>query len=562
MMALKVLLMRNKVETKKKLLEELRSKDEGFQTREQELAASIEEMDESTPEADRKVVEDAVEDLTKEKDDHEAAKKKLEDEIEELENKIKEQESTPPEPQAGDDQGASQNSRRKRGKDRDMETRTEFFGRTMQERSAIFANEEVKDFMQQVRSCIKEKRAIGNAGLIIPQNFLPMIKEVTEANSKLLKYTNKSDITGTARITIMGSVPEAVWTEQCGKLNELELGFNDVEMDGFKVAGFFKVCNALLEDNDVNLAQELINALGIAIAKAKDKAIVYGTGVKMPMGIVTRLAQTVKPSDHNDTEREWKDLHESNIKKIENKTGKELFKEIVRCLKMIFTDYDSGNLVWMMNRQTKLDLVVEAMDTNMNATIVSGMNDTMPVVGGKVEELKFMADGDIAFGYMTNYKAVQRKGLQLGQSEHVRFLEDQTVFKGTERFDGKPVIAEAFGLININGKTPTTSIVFAPDKANEEDVQLASLKIGSNKLFPVFSAGTYEYMVNTSNASSKIEAVAKRAGAAITIKNKETPVNNGETASFTDGENTLSITVSFAGVEKEYIVTVNKSAAA
>ena len=561
-MALKVLLMRNKAATKKKLLEELRSKDEGFQTREQELEASIEEMDESTPEADRKVVEDAVEDLTKEKDAHEAAKKKLEDEIEELENKIKEQESIPPEPQAGDDQGASQNSRSKRGKEREMETRTEFFGRTMQERSAIFANEEVKDFMQQVRSCIKEKRAIGNAGLIIPQNFLPMIKEVTEANSKLLKYTNKSDITGTARITIMGSVPEAVWTEQCGKLNELELGFNDVEMDGFKVAGFFKVCNALLEDNDVNLAQELINALGIAIAKAKDKAIVYGTGVKMPMGIVTRLAQTVKPSDHNDTEREWKDLHESNIKTITGKTGKELFKEIVRCLKMIFTDYDSGNLVWMMNRQTKLDLVVEAMDTNMNATIVSGMNDTMPVVGGKVEELKFMADGDIAFGYMTNYKAVQRKGLQLGQSEHVRFLEDQTVFKGTERFDGKPVIAEAFGLININGKTPTTSIVFAPDKANEEDVQLASLKIGSNKLFPVFSAGTYEYMVNTSNASSKIEAVAKRAGAAITIKNKETPMNNGETASFTDGENTLSITVSFAGVEKEYIVTVNKSAAA
>lgn len=561
-MALKVLLMRNKAATKKKLLEELRSKDEGFQTREQELAASIEEMDESTPEADRKVVEDAVEDLTKDKDAHEAEKKKLEDEIEELENKIKEQESTPPEPQAGDDQGASRSSRSKRGKEKDMETRTEFFGRTMQERSMIFANEEVKDFILQVRSCIKEKRAIGNDGLIIPQNFLPMIKEVTEANSKLLKYTNKSDITGTARITIMGSIPEAVWTEQCGQLNEMELGFNDVRMDGFKVAGFFKIHNSLLEDNDVNLAQELIRALGIAIAKAKDKAIIYGTGVKMPMGFVTRLAQTMKPSDYNDTEREWKDLHESNIKTITGKTGKELFKEIVRCLKMIFTDYDSGNLVWIMNRQTKLDLVVEAMDTNMNATIVSSMNDTMPVVGGKVEELNFMADGDIAFGYMTNYKAVQRKGLQLGQSEHVRFLEDQTVFKGTERFDGKPVIAEAFGLINISGKTPTTSIVFAPDKANEVDVQLASLKIGSNKLFPSFKEGTYEYMVNTSNASSKIEAVAKRAGAVVTIKNGETPVNNGESASFADGENTLSITVNFAGVEKEYIVTVNKSAAA
>ena len=73
-MALKVLLMRNKAAMKKKLLEELRSKDEGFRTREQELEASIAEMDESTPEADRKVVEDAVEDLTKEKDAHEAEK--------------------------------------------------------------------------------------------------------------------------------------------------------------------------------------------------------------------------------------------------------------------------------------------------------------------------------------------------------------------------------------------------------------------------------------------------------------------------------------------------------
>ncbi|MFQ7537315.1 MAG: hypothetical protein ACLRL6_08200 [Clostridium sp.] len=46
-MALKVLLMRNKAAMKKKLLEELRSKDEGFRTREQELEASIAEMDES-----------------------------------------------------------------------------------------------------------------------------------------------------------------------------------------------------------------------------------------------------------------------------------------------------------------------------------------------------------------------------------------------------------------------------------------------------------------------------------------------------------------------------------
>ena len=97
--------------------------------------------------------------------------------------------------------------------------------------------------------------------------------------------------------------------------------------------------------------------------------------------------------DYSATEREWKDLSTSNIIKITGKTGIELFKEITKSMKTIFTDYASNNLVWIMNQNTHLDLIVEAMGSNMNAAIVSGMNDTMPVVGGKIEELSFMADG-------------------------------------------------------------------------------------------------------------------------------------------------------------------------
>ena len=47
------------------------------------------------------------------------------------------------------------------------------------------------------------------------------------------------------------------------------------------------------------------------------------------------------------------------------------------------------------------------------------------------------------------YLLVERAGTELATSEHTRFLEDQTVFKGTARYDGKPVIAEAFALTNI-----------------------------------------------------------------------------------------------------------------
>ena len=112
-----------------------------------------------------------------------------------------------------------------------------------------------------------------------------MLNQIVYGTSKLLKYTSHDVLPGTARMVIAGEDPEGVWTEQCGTLNELTLGFTDVEMDGFKVGGFFKVCNYILEDNDADLTGRLMNALGTAIAKACDKAIVYGKGAKMPLAL-------------------------------------------------------------------------------------------------------------------------------------------------------------------------------------------------------------------------------------------------------------------------------------
>ena len=411
-----------------------------------------------------------------------------------------------------------------------------------------------------MRTCIKEKRAIAGEGLLIPQNFIPMIKQVIEKTSKLLNYVNKDILTGTGRMVIMGSIPEGIWTEQCGTLNELELGFNDVETDGFKVGGFFKVNNNIIEDNDIDLASQLIEALGIGIAKAIDKAIVYGTGIKMPLGFVTRIFQETAPENRSKNEREWKDLHQSNVIKIENKEGVKLFQQIVKCKKIIKNDYNSDNLIWIMNQSTHTDLIAEAMGCNMSAAIVSGMNNTMPVIGGEIVELNFMNDGDIAFGYMKNYKTVQRKEMKIGQSDQVKFIEEQTLFKGTARYDGKPVIAESFAIMNINGKEPSSKVLFAPDKANLEDVELTSLAIGTNTLFPTFKKEVREYMVNTNKASSKIDVKTANEKATLEIKNGDTVIKNGESATWTDGENKLTITVGYAGIESVYTVIVNKEA--
>ena len=91
------------------------------------------------------------------------------------------------------------------------------------------------------------------------------------------------------------------------------------------------------------------------------------------------------------------------------------------------------------------------------------MNNTMPVVGGNIVELKYIPDDTIVFGYFKNYTLVERADTKISQSEHVRFLEDQTVFKGTARYDGDLTIREAFAIYGI-GKAPVTT---APKFAGE-----------------------------------------------------------------------------------------------
>ena len=204
-MALKVLLLRNKLDSNKKKLEELRSKDPDFEKREAELEAAINEMTEETSEEDKKVIEENIDSFNTEKEDHEKEKSGLEEEIKRIENEIEEEER-------------KQSQIIKKPEERKeiipaMENRTKFFGMSIQERDAFFVREDVKTFLSEVRTCMKEKRALTNVGLTIPEVALPMIRQVTFDYSKLVKYVTVRPVSGTSRQNIMGEIPEAYWDE-------------------------------------------------------------------------------------------------------------------------------------------------------------------------------------------------------------------------------------------------------------------------------------------------------------------------------------------------------------
>lgn len=462
-MALKVLLLRKKLTDKQTALADLERTAQGFEIREAELAADIEA---AQTDEERSVVESAVESFETERRENTADIEQARADIAELERQIREAEETSRQARSG--QGEHHEERKDDTHMNNAETRTRFFGMSAQQRDAFMAREDVKEFLQRVRELAHEKRSVTGAELLIPNVVLDLLRQTIGEYSKLISKVNLRPVPGKARQTVAGTIPEAVWTEMCAKLNDLDVSFSDVEVDGYKVGGFIAICNAVLEDSDISLAQEIITSLGAAIGYALDKAILYGTGTKMPLGIVTRLAQSARPETYLATARPWVDLHTTNIQSISaaNSTGVKLFQNVLKTFGAAKSKYSRGVKFWAMNETTYNTFMAESLSINATGAVVAGMNATMPVVGGDVVKLDFIPDNNIIAGYGDLYLLAERAGAVLAQSEHALFTEDKTVFKGTARYDGLPVIAEGFVAIGINAAVPTTSMTFAEDTAN------------------------------------------------------------------------------------------------
>lgn len=466
-MALKVLLLRKQRDDLNKRAKELQEEKEALAKREAEAETAIEELTEESTDDEKQAVSEEVEAIETAKADLEQQEADLNEEVRKIEESIEALEKEQGEDPAEEEPEGKPGEKNEREETKVIKTKTEFYGMSRAEQAEFIQREDVNALLSTVRTALTEKRAITGAGLTIPEVMLGMIRENILEYSKLYKHATVRAIKGSGREIVMGTIPEAVWEDCCGILNELDLTFNDAEVGCWKVAGYFDICNAELADNDVDLAGNLIEALGQAIGFALDKAILYGTGTRMPLGVVTRLAQTSQPADYPTTARTWVDLHSTNVIKI-NKTGVELFQAIVEDGGLAKGKYSRGEKVWVMNEKTYTYLQSQGLSINAAGVIVSGINGTMPVAGGVVEVLDFVPDYDVITGYFDLYLLAEREGTTIDQSEHVHFIADRTVFRGRARYDGLPVIAEGFVLLNVKNTNPTTSVNFAPDTANAE----------------------------------------------------------------------------------------------
>lgn len=474
MAALRVLVLNSEITALRAQLTPLEQTRDGFAAREEQLRQALSEITETSTDAERSAVSAAVDAFENDRSANAAEIARIQGEIDTRSAEIARLEAEQTPPPASNPAVSNSDTRNNDHHERSfvpMNNTTErrWFGLTYAERDALMQTEQVRTFIRNVREARAQQRSVTGGELGIPDGFLPILRDLTYQESKFLRFVFTTTFRGNTRQNVAGIAPEAIWTEMTDALNELDINFWQLTMDGYMVGGYMAIPNSvLMDDSDLQLATTILQALASSLAKAIDKSIWFGTGKNMPVGIITRLAAQTQPTWWGAQQSAFTDLHTSNILKLDltAKTGVEFFQPLVAALAVAKPDYSTGTVVWTMNRKTHLDLMSRALAYNSAAAMVAGVNNTMPVVGGEIVEWEVMPDNEIAGGFMSLYRSVEREGTVIESNTNVRWLQNQTCFKGLQRRDGKPALGEAFVLVNYGNTAPTTTTTFGKDLAN------------------------------------------------------------------------------------------------
>jgi hypothetical protein len=90
------------------------------------------------------------------------------------------------------------------------------------------------------------------------------------------------------------------------------------------------------------------------------------------------------------------------------------------------------------------------------------------------------------------------------------------------------------------------------------DATLSALEIGTLELTPAFNGYTFEYAVETENATDTITATSANVGAVVAIELNEVAHTSGDAATWLAGENTVEITVTVGSLVNTYTIIVTK----
>lgn len=396
---------------------------------------------------------------------------------------------------------------------------------------------------------VKNVGTIDGFNEVLPETVFNDVFDDMSTNNELLKYIN---FVNTSAVTkwVINDEPQqmASW----GALNteitkQLEGSIKVISIVQNKLTAYMLISNDMIELGASWLDKYVRETLKGAVETSLEVGYADGTGKDMPIGMTRNVADDVTVSGGVYPRKPALKVDSLDVA---------TYGSIVQMLTKTRTGRQRPvrNLILVCNPSDYYSKLLPGTTVlSPNGVYV---NDVLPIQTKIIQSIG-IPEGMMVVGMADRYFA----GISLGRnpkieySDDFKFLEDLRTFKIKMYSNGMPKDNNSFVLCDISG----LGTVYPTFETKQfADTRLASLTIGSLELAPKFDKHTNFYTVTTSTGTNTVTASAVDSSALVTIKNGESSVTSGSSATWSVGENVLTVTVANGGDSRTYTVIVTK----
>ncbi len=345
----------------------------------------------------------------------------------------------------------------KRAAGASLDGQYEFFGKFL---STVFDNNRGVD---DARLKVLTEDSGAQGGFLVPEEFrsemlrLAIEEAIIRPRARVIPMPRESMLFPVIKDTthassIYGGV-QAFWNPESADLSadSSEPAFAQARWTAHKLTGYTLASNELLADSAIALEALLMEMFSTALAYFEDIAFFDGTGAGQPEGILNAdaLISVAKETGQAAATIVTENLDKMYMRMLPQSRGSAVwvahYDIIPQLLALSRAVGTGGAPVMVMNIQ------------NAPAFIIYGR----PVIfTEKAQTLGTL--GDIYFADFSYYMIGDRQALSVAASPHVKFINDQTVWRFIQRVDGKAWLVSA--LTPRNGTTTISAFVALADR--------------------------------------------------------------------------------------------------
>lgn len=431
--------------------------------------------------------------------------------------------------------------------------------RILAQRGVRQLTSEERKYYQKVVEAMKSpdpKQAITNLEAVMPTTIIDAVFEDLETNHPLLSRIDFTPTNGLIEMIMNTDTTQmAKWGPLCGDITkELQTGFKKIPASLYKLSAYLPVCKAMLDLGPVWLDTYVRRVLAEALANGLEYGIIMGDGKDSPIGMIRQAHEGVTVTGGVYPEKAAIELSEINPETIGN------LLSIMAMGPNGKTRVVNG-VIFLVNGQDYYQKVMPA--TTVMAPDGTYRNDVMPYPMDVIPTWA-LPRGKAIMGIARKYFApvgMAKEG-KIEYSDDYHFLEDERMYLIKLYANGMPKDDNAFLVVDISGLQPATyKVTMVDGRTPSGEANLSSLSLGNAKLTPEFAAATTTYEAATTNLTNVVNAVPADAAAVVKVFVNDVEINNGTSAEWKSGANTVKVVVTAEDdtTTKTYTVTVNKA---